>query len=424
MPLAHGSTEIDTAYVGTTQATAIFLGTTEVWTAGGYDSLTTTSENGPYGFWEGGSGNQQLWTPLYKQGVAFQANEDILVHGVRWWRLTYAPDSDVRPTSIHIGADAVLALATDSAAGPTLLPSSTGWVEILFDEPVFVPATSIRVLWATVEGEAPVNVAREPGRYGTAPTPSRGGLYTALDPIGRFTPGPTPTSIVDEVPGSVVEAWYWFDPLVTLSPPAPATPPVQVGLGTKAGSNGWGTGFVCPMPEGMIASDVVVMVISNEDYSGLTDPEWTCTGFTEVYQGYTGVLSVTVLVGTGFSGFGYFAPASTVINSSSWVAICTSAWRGSSPSSVIVGTAYAANPSGGTPVIPAVTTTAPAALLAVGQGLYGTPTFTPTMTHLMTGDVRQAYRDLTDVGSSGTTSVTGISTQPNIWLHVAVQDAP
>lgn len=177
----------------------------QVWPAAGpvgFDSFET--EATVYG------GVVQWWEQPAKFGVPIIANADLLVHGARLWRLPNITGESPDPV-LHMSADAEAWSLDIASVVMTSEWDTTGWETVLFAEPVPLVGGATTILWMSTASM--VDKARD-ATYFPAPRSSRGGLFTSLEPSGRYElpawsgPNEAPT-------GTASSVWYWIDPLVS-----------------------------------------------------------------------------------------------------------------------------------------------------------------------------------------------------------------
>jgi hypothetical protein len=157
----------------------------------------------------------QWWVHQSKLGLAFTANDDLLVYGAIWYRIRDIEGTNDHPV-LHLSADMTQAPAVASEPA-TVGWDTTGWETIMFDSPVHMAAGEQRVIWITTYDQR--DLARQ-GDYFVPPhTTSPGGLVTAMFPSSRYdangwTPG------TEDIPPISTSDYtsYWLFPLVTPAP--------------------------------------------------------------------------------------------------------------------------------------------------------------------------------------------------------------
>jgi hypothetical protein len=157
----------------------------------------------------------QWWQHPSKLGLAFTANDDLLVYGAIWYRKKDIAGTNDHPV-LHLSADMTQAPAVASQAA-TVGWNADGWETITFDAPIHMSAGEHRVIWITTYDQR--DLARQ-GDYFVPPhTTSPGGLVTAMFPSSRYdangwAPG------TDDIPPISTSDYtsYWLFPMVTVAP--------------------------------------------------------------------------------------------------------------------------------------------------------------------------------------------------------------
>ena len=185
----------------------------------------------------------------------------------------------------------------------------------------------------------------------------------------------------------------------------------------------YGTGRTVARPANLVATDVVVIVARADSSTA----NIACSGFTRVFNqqfGSSDIITVAVLVGTGFSGAGTFAMTSSQ-GSGEWLSTTCTAWMAAT-TSVVVGTSLAVNTPDGTETVPAVTTPGnnSVVLLCGGQvfgGNEGVTSSTPTTARIVANNgVFQRSRTQATAGTSGTIDVACTAFQNIVSVQVAI----
>ena len=182
------------------------------------DSFYTSETVGPLPWWvDGGpTGTIQMWTPPYKRGLRFRALQDVEVLGGRVWLIgpeTAVGPSDRSPKLCLSDAEEWAPATANEAFDDTMPPGECGWRTVMFDAPVPVFEGEEKLIWITnTQGSQSHNIARWPSWF-AAPTESRNGLLETLSPSGMF--GAPSIGGEFEAPLSLVDAYYWIDPIVT-----------------------------------------------------------------------------------------------------------------------------------------------------------------------------------------------------------------
>lgn len=135
--------------------------------------------------------------------------------------------------------------------------------------------------------------------------------------------------------------------------------------GTATTTNSFGSATVAA-PTGLATGDSVIIAIRSEG----ADPNWTLTGFTNVFE--TGASSqwLTILAGTiaGSPPSGFTPTAGTA--PSYWEMACV-AYDDADLASLVLGTAYAANPFGANVVITGITVPTSSTVLTISTEQFG-----------------------------------------------------
>lgn len=268
-------TDSPAIYVGSTPAT-VRLGGTVIWPpTSGLDSFRTLEDVGPT------STNKQGWGGAFTQGVVFTPQQEVLLHGARWWRVGWedepghavpTPSSTLVRFHVALAAGGSPSLAqADMPVGAT--PELSGWTSVDFPAPVRLAPGVAYCVFVQAEhtfeigGADYVPVAREPS--GLASATSRLGLLVTPSVEGRFNAAGSQTV----TPDSTVDAWYWIDPQAE----GVDVPEPRVISGSTVAWADPGAPAICPVPPNTIGSDTVVLFTKVEGTP--TDPAgWTLHG--------------------------------------------------------------------------------------------------------------------------------------------------